>query len=284
MNDEFKELLSPQVRERAYKAVVATSKERVVKGWALRMYHQGRWTLDKLTNPIDDPQQFKKGYPATDDPTAEAGPVAEVQRLSPERSKTAPATIAPEVPAATGTTATATATSQEELPTRLQEVTKTLSEMASEEVEEFLSGIGKELFPDPAQRSASPAKSSSGSDRTQSSREDWPETAKERHERMLKETERMEKKQKEQLEKQAKMSAKTPGKGSSKSPRAGKSRESEEPMDTGEGTSKGKGGSKKGSKGGSKSKEKKPAQTPLGMYDPQIPAQIVDVCLSKVPT
>ncbi len=255
--------MSPQVRERAYKAIVATAKERVVKGWALRMYHNDKWTLEKLTNPIDDPQQYKKGYPATDDPTAEAGPVAGVQRVSPEKSKTAPPTPKPTVP---------------------PEPTKTMAEMASEEVETFLSGIGKDLFPDPAKGSASPARSSSGSDRTQSSREDWPETAKEKHERLLKETERMEKKQKAELEKQMQRSTKTPGKGSQKGPKPSTSTVSEEPMDTGEGTSKGKGGSQKGSKLGSRTKVKKPAQTPLGEGEHDIPKKVIDLCYTQVPT
>ncbi len=262
--------MSPDVRERAYREVVASSKERVVKGWELRMLHQGRWSLHKLTNPIDDPQQYKKGYPATDDPTAEAGPVPEVQIISPEKSKSAPPTSVPKDVAGTQPTL---------------EPSKTMAEMASEEVEAFLSGIGKDLFPDPTQRTGSPAKSSSGSDKTQSSREDWPpETAKEKHDRLVRETEQMQKKQQQELEKQMKKSAKTPARGSTKSPRPGTSKQAPEAMDTGEGTSREKEGSKKGSKGERKSRSKKPAQTPLTGDDPEIPKKILDLCRTKVPT
>ncbi len=247
-----------------------------MKGWELRMYHQDRWTLNKLTNPIDDPQQYKKRYPATDDPTAEAGPVPEVQRgrstISPEKTKSASTSAVPQhVPG----------TQEGSVP---PEPTKAMSEMASEEVEAFLSGIGKDLFPDPGRRSGSPAKSSSGSDRTQSSREDWPETAKEKHDRLVKETELLGRKGAKELEKQIEKSTKTPALGPPKSPRPSTSKAGPEAMDTGEGRSKGKGGSRKGSKGERRSRSKKPAQTPLVEGEADIPKSVLDLCRTKVPT
>ncbi len=67
-NDEYAELLSPEVRERAYRGTVSCTKERVVKTFKLRINRGGMWTLEKLTNPIDDPRGYRSMYPATDDP------------------------------------------------------------------------------------------------------------------------------------------------------------------------------------------------------------------------
>ncbi len=67
-NDEYAEYLSPEVRERAYRGTVSCTKERVVKTFKLRINRGGMWTLEKLTNPIDDPRGYRSMYPATDDP------------------------------------------------------------------------------------------------------------------------------------------------------------------------------------------------------------------------
>ncbi len=39
-----------------------------MKTFKLRINRGGMWTLEKLTNPIDDPRGYRSMYPATDDP------------------------------------------------------------------------------------------------------------------------------------------------------------------------------------------------------------------------
>ncbi len=294
LNDHYKELRHKELRERAYNGVVATAKERVVKGWALRRFVNTRWTLEKLTNPIDDPQQFKKAYPATDDPTAEGGPLPGVQRLSPERSKTAT-----EPQASTSTQDTTKATAMAGPQPGEPEPTKTLSQMAEDEVEEFLAGVGKKLFKAPTKegtqepsqepsqepteepaRGATSSSSSSSSDKTDSSVEELPETANDKYERLLKETEEMKKLHEKELQEQMRRSrskSKTPASTSGKGAKASTSKAPMEEMDTREEPSDSKKESKKGYK-------KRPKQTPLGTGEEDIPRKVAELCRTQVCT
>ncbi len=256
----------------------------------MRRLVNGSWTLEKLTNPIDDPRQYQKQYPATDDPGAahappgtppateqpEYKPIGE--RLSPEKSKLGGREESPIVISSEHTPP------ETPLPGPSHE---------EQEVDRFLEGITKDSGPMPA-RPSPRAPSRSDSDRTEASHDSFVfkgESAKEKYDRLVRETEAMKKQRDKELEKQMKKShgktpaktpAKAPGKGAKKGEKPKSVRElfssgdedmgPEEPI---AGTSKGKG------KGKGKGKTA-PKQTALTLDDPEIPKKIRDLCRTKV--
>ncbi len=189
LNDEYRELLSPEVRERAYKATVANSKERVVKYFKLRINRGGMWTLEKMVNPIDDPKGYRAKYPATDDPQGQdRGQAMEVELITDPSMETTPSTsVAPEM--------TATSAGSK---TFSEAADKFLSTMraATPEAGRQPEDAPKKVSPE-RKKHPTPPRSDTSPDKTDSSKEDWPpETAAERYRRELKQLD-YEKKQRE---------------------------------------------------------------------------------------
>ena len=242
MNDEYKELLSPEVRERAYRETVANTKERIVKSFKLRVNHKGKWSLEKLTNPIDDPKGYKSKYPATDDPQGQdRGQAMDVELVTDPSADTTPAptefaTSAPPSQPSTSRASTFSEAADRFLANLSKEVAPSATKPRSRTVSpEKTKSPAKEKSPEKTKpRKKTPPPSSDSEDKTDSSREDWPpETAEEKLRRELKAIE-YEKKQAEKKKKRAedrkkrsqersksKSREKTPGKDKKKASRKG---------------------------------------------------------------